>query len=191
MKFCNSCIVDGELQPIIETFGQAESFCPVCGKRKVFIYNTECHFKFTEHFEQLLEIYTPESMLPPDFPPEEKKLLVTELTDRWHIFSDKLNPTDVYRIVRAICADKYVSMPSLFDAPIAIAEHTDSEFLQAHSLLRSNSWNDFVTFLKEQNRFHTNHIQLPILDRYCSYIRKVYKKGTVFYRGRLSRWMAF
>ncbi|WP_178023487.1 RES family NAD+ phosphorylase [uncultured Paenibacillus sp.] len=131
-------------------------------------------------------IYTPESTLPHDFPAEEKKLLVTELIDRWHIFNDRLSSTDVYRIIRAICAEKYTSMPSLFDAPIGIAELNDTDFLKVHSLLRSNSWNDFVKSLKEQNRFHTNHIELTVLDRYCSYIRKVYKKGTVFFRGRLS-----
>jgi len=186
MKFCSHCIVDGELQPIIEGLGQIESTCPICGKRKAFIYDTDVHSQLTEYFEQLLEIYTPESMLPPEFPAEEKKLLVTELTDRWHIFNDKLTPTDVYRIIRALCADKYASMPSLFDAPIGIAELNDKEFLRDHSLLRSYSWDDFVDSVKKQNRFHTNHINLTILNRYCSFIRKVYKKGAIFFRGRIS-----
>lgn len=186
MRFCNHCIVDDELQPIIEGLGMAENSCPVCGKRKVYIYDTDIHSKLTENFEQLLEIYTPGSMLPPDFPTEEKKLLVTELMDRWHIFNDKLTPTDVYHIIRAICPEKYTNMPSLFDAPIGIAELNDEEFLKRHSLLRSNSWDAFVKSLREQNRFHTNYIELTILDRYCTYIRKTYKKGTLFYRGRIS-----
>lgn len=186
MKFCSHCIVDGELRPIIEGLGIIEDFCPVCDKRKAFIYDTEVHSRLTDNFERLLEIYTPESMLPPNFPDEEKKLLVTELTDRWHIFNDKLSQTDVYRIIRAVCAEKYTSMPNLFDAPIGIAELNDKEFLRTHSLLRSNSWDSFVKSLKEQNRFHSNHIEVKILEPYCSYIRKVYKKGTVFFRGRIS-----
>jgi len=186
MKFCSHCIVDGELQPIIEGLGQVESFCPVCGKRRAFIYDTDVNSELTEYFEQLLEIYTPESLLPPEFPAEEKKLLVTELTDRWHIFSTKLNSTDVYRIIKALCAEKYGAMPSLFDAPVGIAELSDEKFQSEHSLLRSNSWDDFVDSVKNQNRFHTNHIELTILNRYCSFIRKVYKKGTVFFRGRIS-----
>lgn len=186
MKFCSQCIVDGELRPIIEGLGQMESSCPVCGKRRALIYNTDVHSRLTDEFEGLLDIYTPESMLPPDFPINEKKLLVTELTDRWHIFNDRLTSTDVYRIIRAICAEKYVNMPSLFDAPVGITELSDKEFLRDHSLLRSNSWDDFVDSVKRHNRFHTNHIKLEILNRYCSFIRKVYKKGTTFYRGRIS-----
>jgi len=185
MKFCSRCIVDGELQPIIEGLGQQESVCPICGKRRALVYDTELHSELTEYFEQLLDIYTPAAMLPYDFPDHEKRLLVSELTDRWHIFNDKLNPTDIHRIVRAICAEKYASLPSLFDAPIGIAELNDKKFLRHHSLLRSNSWDDFVDSVKKQNRFHTNHIELTILNRYCSFIRKVYRKGTVFFRGRL------
>lgn len=186
MRFCNHCIVDGELQPIIEGLGMAGDICPVCEKRKVFIYDTDIHSRLTENFEQLLEIYTPESMLPLDFPHTEKRLLVTELTDRWHIFNDKLTPTDVLHIIRAICAEKYASMPSLFNTLIGIADLNDEQSLKENSLLRTNSWNDFVKSLREQNRFHTKHIELTILERFCTYIRKVYKKGTVFYRGRIS-----
>jgi len=187
MKFCSHCVIDSELRPIIESIGQIEDNCPICGKRKAYIYNTEINSDLTEYFEEkLLDIYTPESLLPPDFPAEEKRLLITELTDRWHLFSDRLTTTDIYHIVRAICAEKYSSMPSLFDAPIGIAELNDKDFLRKHSLLRSYSWDDFVNSVKKQNRFHSNHVNLEILNRYCSFIRKVYKKGSIFYRARIS-----
>lgn len=186
MRICNHCIIDGALRPIIEGLGQAETSCPVCRKRKVFVYDTEVHSELTEYFEQLLEIYTPEAMLPADFPSDEKKLLVTELTDRWHIFNKDLTTTDVDRIIRAICAEKYSKMPNLFDGRIGIVELNDKEYLKDHALLRSNSWDEFVESVKFQNRFHTNHIELGVLERYCSFIRKVYKKGTVFFRGRIS-----
>lgn len=186
MKFCSHCIVDGELKPIIESLGHLEYSCPICGKRRAFIYDTDIHSELTEYFEQLLEIYTPESMLPSDFPDDEKRLLVTELTDRWHIFNEKLTSTDVYRIIRALCAEKYSGMSSLFDARVGIAELNDKEYLQDHSLLRSNSWDDFVRVVKNHNRFHSNQIELKVLNRYCSFIRKVYKKGSFFFRGRIS-----
>lgn len=186
MKFCSHCFVDEELRPIIEGLRQIESLCPVCGKRNAFIYDTNVNSELIESFETLLEIYTPGSMLPPDFPAEEKSLLVAELSDRWHIFNAKLNTTDVYRIIKALCAEKYESIPSLFDSPVGIAELNDEEFFKGHSLLRSDSWRDFVESVKSKNRFHTNHINLPILERYCSFIRKVYKKGTVFFRSRVS-----
>ncbi|MFX4263155.1 RES family NAD+ phosphorylase [Pelotomaculum propionicicum] len=186
MKFCSQCLQDTELHPIIEGLRQTENSCPVCKKRKAFIYDTEVNSELTEYFEGLLEIYTPENMLPSGFPATERRLLVTELTDRWHIFDYKLTSTDVYNIIRAICTEKYAESPNLFDAPIGIAELNDAEFLKAHSLLRTNVWDDFVDSVKRHNRFHTNHIDLSILERYCSFIRKVYRKGSIFFRGRIS-----
>jgi len=186
MKFCNHCIVDGELSPIIEGLRQYENYCPLCGKRKVYIYDTDVHSDLIDNFERLLDIYTPETMLPCNFPDDEKRFLVSELTDRWHIFSNKLTSTEVYKIIRALCAEKYTSMASLFDARVGIAELDDKEYLQEHALLRSNSWDDFVKNVKNHNRFHSNYIELTVLNRYCSFIRKVYKKGTILYRGRIS-----
>lgn len=61
-----------------------------------------------------------------------------------------------------------------------------SDYIRNHSLLKMNSWEGFVSDLKTQNRFHTNYINLEILEKFCSYIRKPYKKGTMFYRGRIS-----
>lgn len=186
MKFCSHCIADAELRPIIEGLGQMEHSCPLCKKRKAYIYDTEVNGELTGYFEQLLEIYTPSALLPDGFPDGEKRLLVTELTDRWHLFSDKRTPTEVYHMVKALCGEQYDRSPGLFDSPVGIAELGDVEFLRAHSLLRTNSWDDFVDSVKRRNRFHTRLIDLSILERYCSFIRKVYKKGSVFYRGRIS-----
>lgn len=55
-----------------------------------------------------------------------------------------------------------------------------------HSLLTTNSWEDFVDALKTKNRFHTHYINLELLERFCSYIRKPYKAGECFYRCRIS-----
>jgi hypothetical protein len=186
MKFCSHCFNDTELQPIIESLGQIEDLCPICQSRRVFIYDTSINTELTESFEELLEIYTPAAMLPTGFPSTEKKLLVTELTERWHIFDKKLSSTDIYNIICAICPDKYSDSPDLFHTPVGIEEIVDDDFLKGNSLLRTYSWDDFVESVKNQNRFHTNHINLSILERYCSYIRKVYKKGSIFFRGRIS-----
>jgi hypothetical protein len=186
MRFCSKCFDDPELQPIIEGLGQTDDYCPICKKHKVFTYDTDANSELTEYFEGLLEIYTPADLLPVEYPIGERKLLVTELTDRWHLFNNNLTSTDVYNIVRAVCAEKYTESPSLFNAPIGIAEFNDSVFLSEHSLLRTNDWDDFVYSVKTHNRFHTNHIDLSILEQYCSFIRKVYKRGSIFYRGRIS-----
>jgi hypothetical protein len=172
------------LRPIIEGLGQ-KSNCPICGGRDVYVYDTERNTKLIELFDELISIYTPVDLLPVDYPRAELRSLKTDLVERWNIFN-RLTDTNVYKITTSICAEKYQEMPALFDDPVGIAELYIPEYLRDHSLLRGNSWDEFVLSLKTQNRFHTSYINLDILERYCSYIRKPYKKGNIFFRGRIS-----
>lgn len=184
MIFCNKCFCDSEIKAVIESIGY-KGDCPICGRSDAFIYDTEKNTDLVGYFEDLFSIYTPAHLLPPGFPKAATCLLRDELISNWSIFN-RLDVTDVYRIITSICNGKYQEEPELFDNPVGIAELYDLEYLNEHSLLRTNSWRDFVNAVKKQNRFHTNYINLEILERYCSYIRKPYKKGTVFCRGRIS-----
>lgn len=184
MICCSNCFCDSELKPIIEGLGE-KGDCQICGGSNVYIYDTHEHSELIGYFDELISIYTPAQSLPSVFPKAEIRLLKDELLANWSIFN-KLDATDVYKIITSICDDKYQEIPELFDSPVGIAELYNQEFLREHSLLKTNSWEKFVTALKKQNRFHTNHINLEILERFCSYIRKLYKKGTIFYRGRIS-----
>lgn len=184
MKCCNQCFCDSELRPIIEGLGQKGN-CPICGKSDVYIYDTDKNSELVGYFDELISIYTPAQSLPLEFPRAETRLLKDELIVNWNIFN-KLNATNVYKIITNICDEKYREMPEVFDSPVGIAALYNLEYLYEHSLLRTNSWEAFVSALKKQNRYHTNHINLNIMERFCSYIRKPYKKGTIFYRGRIS-----
>lgn len=184
MICCNKCFCDAELKATIEKIGQKGN-CSICGSTNVYIYDTDKDSELVEYFEEFISIYTPVHSLPPEFPKAETRLLKDELLTNWNIFN-KLSAINVYKIITNICSEKYQQTPELFDYPVGIAEFYNSKYLDEHSLLRTNSWEDFVTSLKIQNRFHTNLINLEILKRFCSYIRKPYKKGTIFYRGRIS-----
>lgn len=184
MKFCSECFCDTEIKPIIESIG-AIGNCSVCGSNNVYLYDTDFNAELTELFEDLINIYTPVSLLPECYPKSEIALLKDELINRWNIFNN-LSAGKVYSILTAICAEKYDEKPELFDNPVGISELYDREYILSHSLLKGNSWNEFTENLKTVNRFHTNYINLDILEKFCSYIRKSYEKGTIFYRGRIS-----
>lgn len=184
MICCNKCFCDVELKPIIESLGQTGN-CPICDNNNVYIYDTNNNSNLVGYFDELISIYTSSQNLPTEFPKAETRLLKDELLTNWNIFN-KLSATNVYNIITGICSEKYQQFPDLFDQPVGIAELYNPEYLNEHSLLRTNSWEDFVNALKTQNRFHTKHLNLEILERFCSYIRKPYKKGTYFYRGRIS-----
>ena len=53
-------------------------------------------------------------------------------------------------------------------------------------MLKNNDWDSFVTEIKTKNRYHSKLINFDILEKYCSFIRKTYKAGDLFYRARVS-----
>ena len=135
--------------------------------------------------DELISVYTPCSMLPAMYPKSEMRMLKSELLINWNIFSTK-SETDVYNIITSICKEKYEYNAELFDQPVGIQELYSPEYLASHSLLSTNSWEDFVKTLKTKNRFHTHYLDLDLLERFFSFIRKPYKAGETFYRCRIS-----
>ncbi|SHO48963.1 RES family NAD+ phosphorylase [Anaerocolumna xylanovorans] len=184
MIFCEKCFKDSEIVPIIRNFGIVGE-CQICHSKDVYIYNTEKNEQLIPLFDDLISIYTPISLLPVAFPKSETRLLKDELLRNWEIFNN-INESDIYKIITSVCKDKYIYNSELFDQPIGLRELYEEEYLMQHSLLTTNSWKDFVEALKTKNRFHTHYINLELLDKFCSYIRKPYKKGTTFFRGRIS-----
>ncbi len=184
MIMCDKCFSDAELISLIQRKGK-HGTCPLCGRKNVYVYNTEEDEELSLMFDELLSIYTPVSLLPQEYPKADIRMLKNELATRWNIFNNK-SEAEIYKMTIAICKEKYEYTPEVFDSPIGIAELYDEEYLREHSLLIANSWEEFVKNLKTENRFHTHHLNLDLLRRFCSYIRKPYKQGQIFFRSRIS-----
>lgn len=137
-------------------------------------------------FEELIDVYTPAKLISATFPKAELNLLKNELADNWHIFNPVLSKTKIYSIIKSICAERYIANPEVFDSPIGIPERYAPDALAEHSLLYGYSWEQFVDCLKHHNRFHSCLMNLELLEKFCSFIRKGYKRGTKFYRARIS-----
>ncbi len=185
MIFCVDCFNDTEIIGIIESLGQ-KGKCQVCGSTNVYIYDTNKNSLLSEKFDEFLDIYIPVSQLPATYPKSELNNLKYELLYKWNIFNNAIGLSNVYEIITCTCYEKYKHSPELFDSSVGIAEFYNKEYLSEKSLLRTNQWEDFVKSVKTQNRFHTKLINLSILERFCSFIRKSYKMGSIFYRGRIS-----
>ena len=156
--------------------------CETCGSNDK-LYDTNRDSYLEDYFSSLLEIYTPVSRIP-NFPLRNGRLLQTELLNNWNIFVSE-NESIIYEIIKAICSNQYQATPELFEQKIGIRKIIDLEYMKEHSLLRSNDWNLFVRDLKYKNRFHSKHINKELLEKYCSYILKNYKKGKKLYRCRI------
>jgi len=184
MIFCERCFCDEEIISIIRNY-EIQGECQICKSKDVYTYDTDRFDELSGLFDELVSIFTPSRLLPDCFPRAEMKLIKSELLENWNIFKS-CSEADVYKIITSICKDKYQYMPELFDQPIGLEPLYDEEYLNKHSLLKTHTWKSFVDALKNQNRFHTNYINLEILEKFCSYIRKPYKKGSRFYRSRIS-----
>ncbi|MBK5458049.1 RES family NAD+ phosphorylase [Peribacillus sp. TH27] len=184
MICCDRCFKDLEIKAIIQGINR-QGMCETCNKKNVFVYDTDKNNELVDNFNELLDIYTPLSSLPDNYPREKANLLKDELNDRWQIFN--INNEKIYTLVKSICHEKYTEMPELFDSPIGItALYQNDDYLTENSILKNYNWEDFVVEIKNVNRFHTNHINTKVLEMFCEVAIKSYKAGEVLYRARIS-----
>lgn len=183
MIICQKCFVDDVIKDVISSRSTYLGECETCGSTDK-LYDTNKDSYLEDYFSSLLEIYTPVSQIP-NFPLKDGRLLQTEFLNNWNIFTSK-NESTIYEILKSICNNQYQVTPELFEQKIGIEKMIDVDYMKEHSLLRSNNWDLFVYDLKYKNRFHSNHINKELLEKYCSYILKSYKKGQRLYRCRIS-----
>lgn len=185
MIFCSNCFADHEIQDIIVGLGNLGE-CPVCEEQNTYIYDTSLNSDLTELFESLIEIYTPLSLLSSDFPRENSQLLKEELKQNWNIFNEKISSANVYKIVKSICMELYGTNPKLFDEPIAIKELLNEDYVKNNSIIKDNTWEDFVDCIKYKSRFHIDCISPKIFDDFFNLSKTKYQAGQIFYRARIS-----
>ena len=189
MIFCDECFKDEQIKSIIvgATLNdhRSKGNCPICGKKNVFLYNTDKDSKLNDFFYELINIYTPQDLLPSDYPSNDVHMIADELKNEWNIFSDELKTSDIYNIIKTLSPKIYSETPNYFISPVGVPEKYNQKYLKIHSILRGHSWEEFVESIKHDNRFHTQLINTDKLETYLSYLRKDYEKGKSMYRGRL------
>lgn len=182
MFCCCNCFADAEIKAIING-KKVTGDCAFCGSKNVHVYKLGEDQNLAELFDGLLDTYTPIANLPDYFPKDRTDLLKNILYNNWHLFTVK--PDCIYRLITAICADRYKEQPELFDSPVGILQTQDCDYLEKNSVLRNYCWSDFVEAIKHINRFHNNYINTEILYTFLRCARKIYKAGSVFFRSRV------
>ncbi len=182
MHCCEKCFKDSEIRAIIR--GQnTRGKCDFCHRDNVLICDLEGNEYLKDNFESLLDVYTPINEMVHNYPKEKADLLKNVLCSQWSIFN--LSPDYVYRFLITLLPEKYAEQPALFDTPIGISGSINTEYMNQYSILGTYQWEDFVTEIKERNRFHTNIINKRVLDTILSATCKQYKAGSTFYRARI------
>lgn len=182
MHCCEKCFKDSEIRAIIR--GQnTRGKCDFCHRDNVLICDLEGNEYLKDNFESLLDVYTPINEMVHKYPKEKADLLKNVLCSQWSIFN--LSPDYVYRFLITLLPEKYAEQPALFDTPIGISGSINTEYMNQYSILGTYQWEDFVTEIKEKNRFHTNIINKRVLDTILSATCKQYRAGSTFYRARI------
>jgi len=182
MYCCNNCFADAEITAIINANKQIGT-CDFCGSMNVHVYELGKDQTIAELFDGLLDIYTPTSDLPDDFPRGQTDLIKNILCYNWHIFN--LKPDCIYRLITAICSERYKEQPDLFDSPVGIHQSQDNNYLEDNSILKNYCWEDFVEGIKHKNRFHSDYVNTDILFVFLRCAVKSHKVGEVLYRSRI------
>ncbi len=186
MIFCEHCVGDAEISSIIRSVASRKiGCCPTCHANLVCLYDTEAQNELTPYFEDLISIYSPVDIQGDALPYGTGTSLVSEITKRWRLFPG-LSEQTIQTILTAICKELYDNSPQIFNDSVCIPELFNDSYLRDNSLLLDNDWNLFVDEIKTKNRYHSRQLNSKILEEYCAFIRKDYKAGTEFYRGRIS-----
>ncbi len=188
MKICSSCIIDNELNSIIEN-NRITGQCEICGKKNALVLDTNSEqFHEIQHiFTDFFNIYTPESFISDNSIKEKCIDLLDDIIYKWNIFNKYITKDNLKSIIKELLSNNDdIDINLLLNEKVVIKELYDDNFLLEHSLLYTYSWEEFIKEIKEENRFHPTTINIEYLDKFASYLVKSYKAGDIFYRGRVS-----
>ncbi|GIN22247.1 RES family NAD+ phosphorylase [Siminovitchia fordii] len=185
MNCCVECFKDSEIRSIIKSLNEIGN-CDFCYKSAIFIYNIDRNDNLTPYFNELIEIYTPISLMQEEMKEHRAdfSLLKDKLNTFWEIFN--VDSSIVYKILIEICKEKYESAPEVFDEPVGFAKLYDYEFQEENSILGNQSWNEFTEGIKYQSRFHLKTFNTKVFADIIDFASVKFEKGNTFYRARLS-----
>ena len=186
MFCCERCFDDLELKAMIKS-RQNKGGCDFCHSKGVWICNLDNDNDFREQFEKLIDMYDivkdDEGEVLGDVAPLEKQLCTN-----WDIFSELIcDKNNVKNLIIHLLSDRYDTQPDFFDKDVAVVVGNKKSYFAQYSMLGELKWEAFVDQLKYENRFHTNVVNYKVLDEIIRQMRTPVKKGTLFFRSRISK----
>ncbi|MDU4478586.1 RES family NAD+ phosphorylase [Clostridium sp.] len=176
MICCIDCFKDNFLREQLELRKNIGN-CEVCGKRNVFIYDTDKDNYLAQYLDGICDIYEcDEGNL--------SNLLSYELDKKWGIFN--LESEKIQELIINICKETYEINSDIFLKKVIIKELNDKEFMENNSMLKTYKWEDFTNSIKNTNRFHSRHLNLEILKKLFDRLKGEITKQQTFYRARIS-----
>jgi len=184
MRCCINCFDDRELTGFFISNSTQQGECDFCKSKNVQLLDPR---EFEDLFQQLIQIY--ELFEESKGEEVDPALLHKKMQLEWGIFSSNLDSGRQNDLLKAILGDKFEEKNDLFTKPVV----RKSEFLnpdEAEEL--EQEWNQFAKEIKLNNRYFLGKsIDLELLKDLFRFREKIYKKGKLFYRGRISDHQGF
>lgn len=183
MIICQNCFFDKEIKSIIKAL-KTKTTCCICHKTDYCI-NSEINInewnQISDYLNQIKEIYSPENLLPYDFPKEKLFFLSDLFSKEWNVVNSKLGKNELDSILSSFFYD--------YEDNIRYGNRLiiDNDYLKEHALLGEQQWNDFVLSLKHKNRFHSNFLNKDVFEKYCRCFENYIPENKIYLRGRIAK----
>lgn len=185
MQIGISCFKDIEICSMINSENRIGD-CEITGQTDTLVYDTVYDNYLEDYISEILNIYTPISELPNDFPKDNLDKIEKILVENWSIFNTTENETRA--IIMEICKNIYPYDSLIFNEKVGMEKLCDSEFLKRNSLVKESTWERFMSSIKNINRFHSKHINLELLEELFkspSMQLHIKKEDKLLYRARI------
>lgn len=179
MNCCSNCFNDIELIGFINSNSVKTGSCDYCSTTNTLVINPR---EFEEKFISLVEIYEPvQGEIDEDLSPN---LIHKKIQKDWSAFNDEIDAETHLKLLKEILSGSFAGNDELFTLPhelrVILHKLDEAENLE-------KEWESFANEIKTNNRFFIGEsISLELLKDLFRVHTKAYKKGKLFYRGRIS-----
>lgn len=184
MKCCEKCFLSNEIIGIIQSL-QKVGDCDFCESINVHTYDLSEDCGIDDLFNEILSIFRIESeLIPLGYLRYKLFDIKYEFKEKWNIFNT-LDSTKIYELLYELLSKNYSDKLPLLSNQVGIIEWIDDKYLNENSVLKGKSWEEFVKYIKYENRFHSNHVNYNVLKEYIFNISYEIEND-IFYRARIS-----
>lgn len=177
MNCCTECFKDQEVRGYIENNSTDTGVCDCCATENVKVVDVR---ELEEMFLPVIQIYQPVSDL--GLKKDDGEKLHTKIQKDWQIFNLR-SARKINTLLKNILADVLPENSTIFSEAVvvrALEINPDPTF-------HEKKWENFANEIKFKNRFFLNeNVDLELLQRLLGNHRKIYNKGKIFYRCRVS-----
>ncbi|HWO78758.1 MAG TPA: RES family NAD+ phosphorylase [Bacillus sp. (in: firmicutes)] len=185
MNCCENCFIPLVIKSVIQSVNKKGN-CDFCNSRDVYVYDLENDTGLDLKFNGIMGVFRKKEDLPLEYPSDKLTLIKDELFNNSNIFHKDFPSSRVASFLENLLKNNYPDKVELLDKTVGVLEYINNDYLNENGLLKGYTWDDFITYIKYRNRFHSRHINFDVLKEYLEGMVLLIEKGEIFYRARIS-----